>query len=273
MKQVLLLTDFSNNAENAVHYGIQFFGLKDCRYILLHCLYETPPFNDAVVSQATEIETDVKARLAAKMASLQKVYESNLKISSRIEIGKLKFSIHQIIKDIGPDYIVVGNRKRSDLSNFLLKSNTEEVVKEANVPVLAIPESATFESLKNPVLASDLKEGKNPKLFTSIVELFRGHGCTLKILNVHQNAEILSEAEASAGIKIDRLLGELPHDFYYNEHESIPEGIVQFAKQEESSMLILIARKHNLFERIFGKSVTSTMAQLADIPLLVLHES
>lgn len=272
MKLVILLTDFSGNAENALHFGIQLVGTKNVKYTLMHCIYEPTAFNE-VVAGPTKTESDnIKEALELKVAQLKKIYGKQLDVDFKFETEKLKSAIHKIDKEIGPDLIVVGNQKRSDLDKLLLKGNTEEIIKNVSAPVLAVPEFCDFESLKNPILASNLKSTDHPSIFNPLLHILNQHEAKLKILNVYRKDVAVTADEALAGLELDKTFEGIPHTFCYNKNKDVAEGIVEFAKKEDSNLIIMIARKHGLFDRLFNKSVTKTIAKVASFPMLILHE-
>ena len=50
MKKIILATDFSRNAKNAIEYGIQLFGIQGVNYIIVNSFVEPKATTNVVVS-------------------------------------------------------------------------------------------------------------------------------------------------------------------------------------------------------------------------------
>jgi hypothetical protein len=53
----------------------------------------------------------------------------------------------------------------------------------------------------------------------------------------------------------------------------VEEGINQFIETNPTDILTMVAHKHSLFQRLFGKVHTKIMSYQTEIPLLVLQSA
>jgi hypothetical protein len=63
----------------------------------------------------------------------------------------------------------------------------------------------------------------------------------------------------------------LNHKFHTISDKKVEEGINQFIEKTPTDILAMVAHRHNLFERMFGKVHTRAMSYQTKIPLLVLR--
>ncbi|HEY5370106.1 MAG TPA: hypothetical protein VIJ75_14080 [Hanamia sp.] len=61
------------------------------------------------------------------------------------------------------------------------------------------------------------------------------------------------------------------HQFHTITDNKVEEGINKFIEQNQTDALAMVAHKHSLFERMFGKVHTKAMSYQTKIPLLVLQ--
>jgi hypothetical protein len=93
------------------------------------------------------------------------------------------------------------------------------------------------------------------------------------IVNVASESEEKSSVEkAITGANLERQLRDLNFIYYFPHREELLEGMDSFIKKYKTDMIAMIPHKHNLFERLFGRSNTKRMIYHTHIPLLALPE-
>lgn len=94
----------------------------------------------------------------------------------------------------------------------------------------------------------------------------------IQILNVRKKETELSTDEMSGKVRTALAFKNLKHGFYMIKDDEVDEGIEDFLEDHPSDLLAMVARKRNLFERIFKASHTRKMSYETEIPLLVLQD-
>lgn len=92
-----------------------------------------------------------------KMELLAEPAYSNLDIKIRVQEGFLHSSVRDVALEDKVDLVVMGTRGASGVSEFLIGSNTEKVIRTAPCPVLAIPQHINEFAPKTVLLPSTLK--------------------------------------------------------------------------------------------------------------------
>lgn len=135
---ILVPTDFSDYADQAVDYAIELATTLEARLTFLHTIHLTPLAMGemgamSIVPYLEEIETDAQQRMEAL---LNRVHQEGLQGETVIVHGVPFQSIIETVKDKNVDLIVMGTHGRTGLTHALMGSVAEKVVRLAPCPVL-----------------------------------------------------------------------------------------------------------------------------------------
>lgn len=138
VKHILVPTDFSNHADDALDYAIELAQRLQARLTLLHII-DTAPLG--VVEGAAmlppaywqELETGIEQSMEA---SLKRLDDAGLPGETTIVHGVPFQSIIDTAQDKGVDLIIMGTHGRTGLTHALMGSVAEKVVRLAPCPVL-----------------------------------------------------------------------------------------------------------------------------------------
>jgi nucleotide-binding universal stress UspA family protein len=137
-KHILVPTDFSAYAEQALDYAISLAQVLQARLTLLHVIHLTPlALGDidasSLVPYLEAIETDAQQGL---QASLERVHQKGLEGEAAMIQGVPFQTIIDAARDHGVDLIVMGTHGRTGLTHVFMGSVAEKVVRLAPCPVL-----------------------------------------------------------------------------------------------------------------------------------------
>jgi nucleotide-binding universal stress UspA family protein len=139
-KTILVATDFSECAEEALDYAAALAGAIGAKLHLLNVIVipamAIPEVGVAVAS--TLIESTVQARQAEldKVASRR----TSANIETMLRTGDARDVIIDVAREIGAELIVMGTHGRRGVRRALIGSIAESVVRTASCPVLTIRE-------------------------------------------------------------------------------------------------------------------------------------
>lgn len=274
MKTILVPTDFSEVAKNALDYAIEIAKIAKAKIILFHA-YQVPviPSEIPVIIPADEMEKDA-------IESLKKIEKSiHLKHGNKIETeikAKYGFPIDEInlfAKKNNVDLIVMGMEGSDFLTEKLIGNITTALIKKAKYPVLAVDKQVKFKSIKKIALACDYAETNDKSILTPLKEfahVFKSH---IYILNIAQELETVTTInKAVEGKKLNHLLASIDHSFHYAMNEDVIEGINNFVDKMKIDMVVMIPRMHTAIHNLFHEANTKKMAFHTKVPLLALHE-
>ena len=272
-KTILLTTNFTKSAHNAINFAINLFGDKSVKYVIMNSYYEPPMTHDALHSVEEMTERASHEKCVAEMERIQSSFpELDLNIICESVYGLLKAAINESVEKYKVDYVVIGNKSSFDLESRLLGYKAANFIRKINCPVIAIPEDIKFSDMKEITFASDMKSINNMEVLEPALEVIKRHEAKLNILYVSKDEEVLVGQQAESGLYLDNYFAEIPHEFHHSSNPFIIAGISRFVESSNSSLVILLARKQKFFKRLIEGSKTQMMSELAKIPVLVLHE-
>jgi nucleotide-binding universal stress UspA family protein len=143
-KKILFPTDFSDVATKAVKYIRQLKGAGAQEVILLHVIDE----NELLVlskapDQYPKIMDELKKDVASGMAAITTELESEgFKVKPEVKTGNPFKLIMETAADEKVSIIVLGSHGKSNITELLMGSVSENVIRHAKVPLLVVSREA-----------------------------------------------------------------------------------------------------------------------------------
>ncbi len=275
INNILVPVDFSDCSKNALRIAIDLAKKCGAKIHMVNSIHIHAPHPDIsggtlINSLLTDYEDQIQKSfnsLESEMIELKNVpHESDRFIAYLVDAI---FSETQR-KDI--DLIVMGTR--SDHSNVekFLGSNTTDIIRSAEVPVLVVPESTKSFNPKNIGLASDfqgLVNYKNLEILTKFSDLFSS-----EILIFH-----VAKDPTDVTVATQKKMKEL-HEKFLNhkasvrtiEADSVLNGVKMFTSSHNLDLLSVVPKEHTFFEKLFKKSISKTIALNPSVPLLSIPQ-
>lgn len=273
IKRILVPTDFSDAAKNALHYATHLANLTQAEVKVLH-VYNIPvvdPYmpGDTMEALLGEIKKEAEHKLATLLA--EQVYAP---ISGECKLGFIADDVCQEASDMHADLIVMGTTGASGVKEVLFGSNASAVITQSPVKVLAVPAVYTSHlAPKSICYAADFTENEE-MMFKTIASLSDAWSTKVDVLHVESDEPVFT-AEPAAKI-FNQIVSEIgAKNFHFHEIQSneITKAVEDFVASSGADLLVMARHKRNLFERIFHRSKTKEMAHHAKIPLLTLKKS
>lgn len=271
MKKIIVLTDFSAASQNACRYAVSLAKEFDAAVTLLNV---TPPsvvvhdsmFASVMITQA-EILQQNQDLMEQEIKLLSKM--NGQKIHSIAIEGFIADIISTIVSKEKTDLVVMG-MKGKGRSNSVFGSTTTALIRKSDFPILVIPEGATYQTIERITYASDYDSSIEMDRFTALIKIAEKFSSPLSILHVEKNDRFNAE-KALGKIRTNSQFSMLNHEFHTIHENDVVAGINKFMEDHPCSLLAMVAHKHTLFDRTFGKVHTKEMSLQTKIPLLVLH--
>ncbi len=270
MKQILVPTDFSAHAENALKVAIQIAKKNNSTIHLLHLLEIPHQTNDAINS-ATGIP-EVMLHIKNANDSLAKIKETfkdeNIEINEFVRFERPHEGILSYSNKNAIDLIVMGSHGISGIEEILIGSNTEKVVRLSNAPVLVIKKDTTQLHSVNFVFASDFSnEIKKP--FEKMIEFTRFFDANLHLVMICTPNSFKTTA-VSENI-ISNFLADFNLKNYtttiYND-TNIEKGILNFAKKINADLIGLCTHGRTGLSHFFSGSISEDLVNHAIKPVI-----
>lgn len=269
---ILLLTDFSQHARNAIYYALSAFHPEDYQYILLHCYPRIHTTTDVTISLSERMRQESYASLEAEANVIRNHTGLSIHFEKMAYLGFLNEAVNYVAKEKHPDLVVMGTKGETGLPAILLGSHASSLIKATNIPLLIVPENATFKGLKEIVLAADLKTLAKPEHLEPLSELAEMFDSKLTVVNVVKDAahEQIEESQESAALKNEFAENQIV--FRHVHDHNVEHGIAQYVHDHPCDLLVVVERSRSFVVDLFHKSVSKNLALHAEIPLLILHD-
>lgn len=289
--KILVPIDFSEYSMKACELGFNFAKSIQAEVVLLH-VYYTPvytspiPYTDVFDYQATIDEEGIKNIL--KRVN-EEINAFSAKIKEKIDSGKLpevefgsllregvpEEEILKYSKEEHPLMIIMGTRGKNQKDIDLIGSVTAEVIDRSKIPVLTIPEKASFSDfteIKNIAFITTFDQ-RDLISFETFVNAIKPIKSTVSIIyladNKNKNAwnevklaglkEYFQKQYSSTQIKYDIVMDD-----------DLLNSLDQYIKENQIDIITVPTYKRNVFSRLFNPGIARRMIFHSDTPLLVI---
>lgn len=276
MEYILVPTDFSKNAFNALEYAIDVAKLFDAKIIVLHT-FEVPTGG---ASSFKNISYKLKEIAEEEIVRLHNVIvEKELNDIVPIEFENLNTNVVSGINDVietnDVGLVIMGTAGASGLKELFLGSNTSAVIKHITCPVIAVPKNASFKRINNIVFATDFDMSCKNNNLPLIIDLTKRLKARLTMVNIQTVATDFTKTRDNADRFLDECkeaLKEINYDYHYIIDEDITSGINKAYKNNNADLLVMIKKSHGLIDYLFNKSMTNSVVSDAKLPLLTIMQ-
>jgi nucleotide-binding universal stress UspA family protein len=274
MKTILVPTDFSDVATNAIEYAAEFSKTSKAKLLLFHACHFPIQVSQAPFLSTAEdfqLEEDSDEQMKLMVQNLRNKYGENFNVDYLSSVGFASDEITLIAEEQNIDLIIMGTHGIEGNNKFF-GSNTIQVIKHTHCPILIIPTDVKFQRPEKIIFASDYKKIKDEFILNPLVQIAALYDSEIMIFNVEQNGVLSTIDEALEGIKLDRVFENIKHSYWFSEKKNIVDAINELSYKNHAAMITMIKRQHSFFERIFSSSTTELMTSYSHLPLLMLHE-
>ncbi|WP_085767774.1 universal stress protein [Nonlabens spongiae] len=277
MTKILIPTDFSLNANNAIDYALELFKYQPCIFFFIN-VYKMEFGNRAALNSPTskdyELENEKSKSLKGLKEAVKRITASSSATDHSYEIitslDDLDDAMKSVIKKEQINLVVMGTKGASNYEKKAFGSNaihTMEYVDEC--PILSVPLDFKVKDTHEVVLTTDykLKYHKNQiEQFKQVIHFLQGHLC---ILHVAEEKE-LNTSESKNREWLEGQFQGIPHTFHHVTGHDVKEGVRHFIESRDSSMLAFGNRKHSFLSKLFSTNMAMEFGMFSDIPLFVM---
>ncbi len=277
MRNILIPTDFSANAMNALKYASELFKYDKSRFFIMHA-YQDEIFEDEeLIKEETLVK--VTKRIADKSQSnLEKVLDDIKKISPNPRHSYAIISANNMLVDEADkivdeeniDIIVMGTRGNTNNKKLTFGSHTLQVLRYVQSPVLAIPEHYAGIQPRHILFPTNYLIPYKRRELKLLCELAAPYRATVDMLYV-SNSDKLSMRQQNNQSFVKDELCKNDINFKTVKDSSITDAICNYIDKNNVDMLVMVNTRHSFFENIFFKSKLDEITLRIDIPFLALQ--
>lgn len=269
MNTILVATDFSPIADNAVEYAAALCKHLNARLVLYNAFDLSIHAHNSLLSAAS-----FQHLLEENTAKLK---QRALKVSDDYGIAVVHESSYAFVEDVLKKLLrkyeanlVVMGMSAKDLDQEFISNTTTAAIKKMKFPVLAVPLGAKFTRMKKILFACDVLGGVSAKILERIKELAQGMQSEVEVFFVDEKIEELKNNSTDT-LAIDVISDGLNGITYSHKNVRSNTVIKEIGKEIinfQAELLIMIPKKYGFWASLIHKSKTRMLASGLDIPLL-----
>ena len=281
MKHILIPTDFSENAWNAITYALDLFKEEECMFYLLNT------YTPAIASSrfmAASFEGGLYANTAHEFSQdglkktinriKRKHFNTNHKFKTISSFALLVDEIVESVSKYEIDLVVAGTKGSSGVSEVFLGSNAVRMIKAVKkCPLLVIPKSFKFEKPTEIAFATDFNRFYTLSELRPLIEMAKSFGAVIRIVNVQYEIKPLTELQRFNLNMLRKYLNDIEHYVHtVSELNSVSRTLELFSTELDIHLLAMLNYQHSFMERLTREPIVKRIAFHTQTPLLIIPE-
>ena len=278
MKNILVATDFSNNAYCALFYVSKLLASQKCTFYLLNTYTElmvSPGKKLPVLGvnkHLNKLQSESQEKLTQTKHKIVLDNENPLHDFITISVkGDLIKVIKAQIDELNIDLITMGNKGLTEATDIFFGSNTIKVannIKEC--PLLAIPGEIDFHPPREIAFVTDLRKNCDQKTIAPLLYISALSKASVRVVHVHEQHFLNTTQEANRR-RLEEELSSIGHSFLWIKNFDDKAKVIDvFLEKLKVDMYAMVHEKRNLFEKLTKEPVVKDLSMYSDIPFLIL---
>lgn len=278
MKKVLVPTDFSECANNAVNFAVQTAKYLPVQVILLHS-YER---SDSAYTRYVGLDGEYSAMLLKDINDNMNNLANSIKETDGIEIEtivtdtSLNESIISVSEERGIDLVVMGTHGATGFREKFWGSKTAALIDKTIVPLMVIPYDYQWKRPVKFVFATNQFEEDRP-ILDYLFEMVSLYNAQIEVVSftdedtqtaVQQLQNNLNEYS----IRLKSVYGEDALTVSYLHGSEFDNTLQEYIKSNNIDVLAMVTyhKEKSFFYRLFNTGMTTKMSYHTQTPLLVI---
>lgn len=272
MKKILVPTDFSPQAENALRVAAQMARRYDGEIYLLHML-ELPLVlvdpvggsGNAHLPEALFFMKLAKKRFKELMGN---DYLKGIKVHETVEFHQAFEGIMEISQKHNCDIIIMGSHGATGLKEMFIGSNAEKVVRNSIIPVLIIKNDRPDFKVNNFVFATDCNL-QNKHTLSKAKKFAEKIQARLHLVYVNTANNFITENDAQKSLN-EFIEGADLENYTLNIYNDVTVeiGILNFANSINAELIGIATHGRKGLSHFFNGSISEDLVNHANMPIV-----
>ncbi len=271
MKQLLVPVDFSDCSEYALEVAAQLARKLNATITIFHMM----GVSESVLAKS-ELYEQEEAKYYMNLAKekineyTNKSYLMGIPVKTVIQNYKVFEEVNKVAQEQQIDLIVMGSHGARGFSRLFVGSNTEKVVRSAEVPVLVIKKPHHDFKIENVVFACNL-EAENRAAFKKALDFSNLFNAELQLVYINtEGSNFLNSRQIAEKVAdFTSIIGNthkvnIYHDF------NVEQGIFNFAESISANMVVIPTHGRKGIAHFFKGSIGEKMANTVKLPLMTI---
>ncbi|MDB5247857.1 MAG: UspA protein [Segetibacter sp.] len=295
MKKILVPTDFSFNANKALDFAVQIAKQAKAEIYLIHaCDFIDTTFKDHLTIKKEHnkgLLDSANERLALLKSSIEGA--EKVAVTTKIYNGSVTDSILLASEENGADFIVIGTRGETELTERVFGSTTSRLLGKTKVPLMIVSPLSEWDITENP--SAETLPNESGKFSPDAILFATNHFEENKeLLNPIVDVAKLFSSTIHVAVFVDTDFAEA-YDYVYNigelhnyikflektypdvvfkgeflEGEDFESTIEKYNEKNGVDIIAMITYPKTFWDRLLNKKVTKDMAFHSKIPVIAV---
>lgn len=279
MKKIIVPTDFSDSAHNALNYAKHIAGIYELPLKVVHVCH---PQVTVMHEYAVHVDMDTVLKVKEKQLSEfiakypdqgpEQQIVDNGEIEQETMLGMVGDSLINLSKHKDVKMMVMGTTGESGFLPKIFGSIAANVSQKAECPVLLVPPFRTFEGIDKIMYACNFDELDN-KAIEELIHLTKRFEASIHL--VHVNEKGRKRDRDMTAIDVDSIIEntDLKHALMISEvnHDSVWEGLSDYAQEEAIDLCVIASKKRSFWENIIHHHHAGEIIRHVELPILLIH--
>lgn len=277
MRKIVIPSDFSENAFNALKFAVELFRYERCEFYVLHAYADEVYNNEGVLTQEflDEFKETTRKNSDEELKKICERIKENFhnprhRFHTISAFGMLIDEVNDLAERENADIIITSTRGKSNDRKITFGSNTLQIIKYVQCPVLSIPESYEFSDLKKILFPTNYLLPYQKRELKLVGELARSFGTEIHMLYVSR-FPIDSFRQKDNQQAIQDQFYDVKMEYHQVADKEKTEAILDTIDELDIDLLILVNSRHSYLENILYKSTLDKIGLHPKIPFLVLQ--
>ncbi|GGD24339.1 universal stress protein [Hyunsoonleella pacifica] len=273
MKKIIVPIDFSNHSEYALKTAAKLAREYKAEVVALHML----EMSDIMLSSSDGLQHEKTAfflKLAEKKfkAFLKKDFLQDVKVIPLVKHFKIFSEVNDVAVKTNADLIIMGSHGTSGLKEYFVGSNTERVVRHAEIPVLVVKKELPNIHFDVVAFACDFSE-EGITSYLKAKQIFEKIGAKMYLVHVNlPNNRFKSSLEIERSVvnfftKADRHLDKM-EDVCYVADYTVEDGLLNCANKIGADLIAIPTHGRKGLAHFFEGSIGEDVANHATLPVM-----
>lgn len=277
MRKILIPTDFSENAFNAIKFAIDLFKYEISEFYIMHAyqdeIYESEDLIDeSDVEKVTEtVSNSSKTSLERTLKTIKTISPNPKHTYNIISANNMLIDeMDAIVDDKNIDVIIMGTKGKTNDKKITFGSHTLQVIKYVQCPVLAIPENYKYTQPKHILFPTNYLIPYKRRELKLLCEMASTYRAVVDVLYISVSDKLsLRQKDNQKFIKEE--LHKTTLNFKIANSKHIINSIYQHIKENDINMLVMVNTRHSFLENMIYQSTIDEFGLNLDIPFLALQ--
>lgn len=278
MRKILIPTDFSENAMNAITYALELFKYDIAEFYFMHAYEDDVYKDDTLLSKEKTLEQVIKTKADQSEKNLKDTLKKVKKRSPNPRHTYHSISAYNALVDEADnivdakniDIIVMGTSGETNNKKLTFGSNTLQVLRYVSCPVLAIPQNYKHKQPKHILFPTNYLIPYKRRELKLLCELAYPYRAKFHMLYLSKSDK-LSLRQKDNKQFIEETLYKNELQFYTLNANNITRVIDVEIKEKNIDMLVMVNTRHSHLEKILFQSTIDKISLHIPIPFLALQ--